>query len=120
MERSITEQMRLNEAKQRSLAMLETSVQGQRKNYGAADRAYREKMKSIPREDEIYDFQKTWRRKNMHLMASSTRTKKPSSLTKNNTNPEETIAGMKNQLDRDREKAAEKKALLLLDITSMF
>lgn len=120
-ERSITEKVRHQEAKQRSLALLETCAESARKSASEAsqaDKEYREKMKSIPREDEIYDLRKTFRRKNMHMMASSTRKKKPS--TPAHAHDPETVAGMKNQLDIDREKAAEKKALLLLDITAMF
>lgn len=117
-ERSVTEEVRLHGAKQRSLALLETYAESARPKETEADKAYKEKMKSIPREDDIYDNQATHRRKNMHMMASSTRPKKP--LTAEDVRDPETVAGMKTQLDLDRERAAEKKALLLLDIISMF
>ena len=117
-DRNVTEEVRLHGAKQRSLALLETYAESVKRPGTDADSAYTAKLKSIPREDEIYDNQKTSRRKNMHMMASSTRKKKP--LKPEDVRDPETVAGMKNQLDLDREKAAEKKALLLLDIMAMF
>lgn len=117
-DRNVTEAVRLQGSKQRSLALLETYAESARPRGTDADRAYHAKLKSIPRENEINDHQATHRRKNMHMMASSSRNKKP--LTAEDVRDPETVAGMKTQLDWDREKAAEKKALLLLDIMAMF
>lgn len=117
-ERSVTEEMRLHGSKHRSLALLETYAESVRPKKTEGDKAYEQKLKSIPREDDIYNNQANHRRKSMHMMASSTRPKKP--LTAEDVRDPETVAGMKSQLDLDRERAAEKKALLLLDIISMF
>ena len=120
-DRSMADEVRLHGSKQRSLALLETyaeSARPQKTAAAIADKSYHEKLKSIPREDEVYDHQATRRRKNMHMMASSTRDKKP--LSAEDVRDPETVAGMKTQLDWDREKAAEKKALLLLDVMAMF
>lgn len=117
-ERSVTEEMRLHGAKHRSLVLLETYAESARPKETEGDKAYQQKLKSIPREDDIYNNQANHRRKSMHMMASSTRPKKP--LTAEDVRDPETVAGMKSQLDLDRERASEKKALLLLDIISMF
>lgn len=119
-DRSLTEEVRLHDAKQRSLALLQTYTVGTTKPGTEADKTYREKLKSIPREDEIYDNQKTRQRKNKHLMATSTRKKKSENAEKRLDAETEEWHSMKNQIDLDREKAAEKKALLLLDIMAMF
>jgi len=120
LDRSITEEVRLHDAKQRSLALLQTYAESVPRTGSEADQSYRQKLKSIPREDEIYDNQKTRRRKEMHNKASST-IKKKSEATEKVQDPEtEEWRSMKTQIDIDRERAAEKKALLLLDIMAMF
>uniref|UniRef100_A0A7S3L7N7 Uncharacterized protein n=1 Tax=Amphora coffeiformis TaxID=265554 RepID=A0A7S3L7N7_9STRA len=119
-DRSMTDEVRLHSAKQRSLALLQTHALSVPRTGSEADHSYRQKLKSIPREDDIYDNQKTRQRKNMHMMASST-LKKKSEETEKVRDPEtEEWRSLKNQIDIDRERAAEKKALLLLDIMAMF
>lgn len=114
-ERNVVESMRLHESKTRSLALLETYAETG-ENKAVKDAAFRGTRK------EICDNQKTHRRKNMHMMASSTRKKKqpPQPTSHDDEEGGGSIAEMKSQLDIDREKAAEKQALLLLDIMAMF
>jgi hypothetical protein len=55
--------------------------------------------------------------KNLHKLATSTRPKKPQATPEEE---DESMAGMKCQLDIEREGEAQRKALLLLDVMSMF
>lgn len=110
MARNFSESLRMQESKSKSLALLDTYAHSS-PNYKA--RVVGEAFSG--QGHQLFDQQQNMRRKNMHMLASSTRKKKPESG-----KAEETVASLKCQVDIDREKAAERKALLLLDVMAMF
>jgi hypothetical protein len=144
MERSSVDQTRLRGAKNKSLALLnmyadssptkvaveeptnlalpsrQTAQQGAMLRKAAIRRHKMKRMAEahgldIPETPSIVEV--VAKGKNLHKLATSTRPKKPA------TTPEEedeSMAGMKCQLDIEREGEAQRKALLLLDVMAMF